>query len=106
MKRLLVLFAVLLAALALPHAALAAGGGGAPIVIVADTRHLTGIMLWWADLYNESHVYFTILTVVLIPTLGVTFGLLADLVMHFIGLDRSEERRVGKECRSRWSPYH
>ena len=25
----------------------------------------------------------------------------------FIGvLTRSEERRVGKECRSRWSPYH
>ena len=24
-----------------------------------------------------------------------------------VGLDRrSEERRVGKECRSRWSPYH
>ena len=23
---------------------------------------------------------------------------------HFT--DRSEERRVGKECRSRWSPYH
>src|SRR4051794_19467779 len=23
-----------------------------------------------------------------------------------IGDDRSEERRVGKECRSRWSPYH
>ena len=23
---------------------------------------------------------------------------------HFGG--RSEERRVGKECRSRWSPYH
>ena len=22
------------------------------------------------------------------------------------GLKRSEERRVGKECRSRWSPYH
>jgi len=22
------------------------------------------------------------------------------------GLERSEERRVGKECRSRWSPYH
>src|SRR3712207_9222477 len=26
----------------------------------------------------------------------------AHLVLH----DRSEERRVGKECRSRWSPYH
>ena len=24
----------------------------------------------------------------------------------FIPLIRSEERRVGKECRSRWSPYH
>ena len=23
-----------------------------------------------------------------------------------LGLGRSEERRVGKECRSRWSPYH
>ena len=23
-----------------------------------------------------------------------------------IELCRSEERRVGKECRSRWSPYH
>ena len=22
------------------------------------------------------------------------------------GVKRSEERRVGKECRSRWSPYH
>ena len=28
--------------------------------------------------------------------------------LPFIGgiLARSEERRVGKECRSRWSPYH
>ena len=26
----------------------------------------------------------------------------ADGLWH----DRSEERRVGKECRSRWSPYH
>ena len=23
-----------------------------------------------------------------------------------VALCRSEERRVGKECRSRWSPYH
>ena len=26
------------------------------------------------------------------------------ILMHVCG--RSEERRVGKECRSRWSPYH
>ena len=28
--------------------------------------------------------------------------------IYMLGVDepRSEERRVGKECRSRWSPYH
>ena len=26
--------------------------------------------------------------------------------IYFAILVRSEERRVGKECRSRWSPYH
>ena len=25
---------------------------------------------------------------------------------YMSGFTRSEERRVGKECRSRWSPYH
>ena len=25
---------------------------------------------------------------------------------HMLAGGRSEERRVGKECRSRWSPYH
>ena len=28
------------------------------------------------------------------------------LYMAYLALLRSEERRVGKECRSRWSPYH
>ena len=27
-------------------------------------------------------------------------------VKKLSGVVRSEERRVGKECRSRWSPYH
>ena len=27
-------------------------------------------------------------------------------VYEFLDRARSEERRVGKECRSRWSPYH
>src|SRR5256885_14918625 len=30
----------------------------------------------------------------------------SDLKRLLIPQDRSEERRVGKECRSRWSPYH
>src|SRR5450432_868737 len=31
-----------------------------------------------------------------------------ETLIRFINnlTDRSEERRVGKECRSRWSPYH
>src|SRR2546430_4405934 len=31
---------------------------------------------------------------------------LYDLTADPHELKRSEERRVGKECRSRWSPYH
>ena len=27
-------------------------------------------------------------------------------IMDICDRSRSEERRVGKECRSRWSPYH
>ena len=29
-----------------------------------------------------------------------------NLNLGIPGIMRSEERRVGKECRSRWSPYH
>ena len=29
-----------------------------------------------------------------------------QIVLDDVDLLRSEERRVGKECRSRWSPYH
>ena len=77
-----------LVSLLLPEMVLAAGGGGAaPVVIVADTRKLSGLMAWWGDLYNESHVYFTIVTVILIPLIGVIFGTLADLVMSHIGID-------------------
>ena len=31
-------------------------------------------------------------------------GMLDDFAKNWLA--RSEERRVGKECRSRWSPYH
>src|SRR3712207_8378593 len=41
-----------------------------------------------------------------VPMLG--FGEEATVTIEIINnaLLRSEERRVGKECRSRWSPYH
>ena len=31
---------------------------------------------------------------------------LLTAIKEEIDSNRSEERRVGKECRSRWSPYH
>ena len=34
----------------------------------------------------------------------LSMDVLSDYVWR--GTIRSEERRVGKECRSRWSPYH
>ena len=29
-----------------------------------------------------------------------------DTVIHLVGIIKIGRRRVGKECRSRWSPYH
>ena len=52
-----------------------------------------------------------------IPFSVISAGIMLSLIMTgvmepaeafsgFINTNRSEERRVGKECRSRWSPYH
>lgn len=67
--------------------ATAFAGEVANVVLVSDTRKLTGILKWWGNMYNESHLEFTVLTIILIPVTGVLFGLLADLVMSHIGID-------------------
>ena len=41
-------------------------------------------------------------TCIIIPFLDIS-ALKTCIIIPFL---RSEERRVGKECRSRWSPYH
>ena len=49
---------------------------------------------------------------VLYSTLREKFGLKSQMAQSVLKTviaryrTRSEERRVGKECRSRWSPYH
>ena len=43
---------------------------------------------------------------VIISGLTRAFGSLRALDGLSLEIMRSEERRVGKECRSRWSPYH
>ena len=42
----------------------------------------------------------------LFPHLSVFENVAFGLRLRRVKATRSEERRVGKECRSRWSPYH
>ncbi len=71
-----------------PSWMLAAGGGKADaMIIVADSRRFTGWRAWWTNLYNESHLYFALLTILVIPLSGVILGTLADFLMARIGID-------------------
>src|SRR2546427_3855007 len=61
---------------------------------------------------TTMEVLWTLATLVLFVGLGI-YAERAWAEVHFRGaapgalqIERSEERRVGKECRSRWSPYH
>ena len=46
----------------------------------------------------------------LVFQLGPSISIVTEKIDFKLGeqiyIKRSEERRVGKECRSRWSPYH
>lgn len=85
----------LFACLALPELAHAAAAKVSNVVIVADTRKFTGWEAWWTNLYNESHLYFALLTMALIPTIGVIFGVFADFLMSFIGIDLKNRGAAG-----------
>jgi|SRR5271157_1367553 len=75
---------------------LSAAEAAQAIVIVADTRKLHGLRAWWGNLYNDSHLHFALMTIVLIPLAGVILGSLADLVMGRLGIDlRSRALREG-----------
>ena len=37
---------------------------------------------------------------------GIAYTVRTENLQGSSAFGRSEERRVGKECRSRWSPYH
>ena len=43
---------------------------------------------------------------ILIASIGLNVNSTAVIIGAMLITTRSEERRVGKECRSRWSPYH
>ena len=55
----------------------------------------------------DKEFQFRYLLTWLVLVLSLVGGMvLATLALFFFFRERSEERRVGKECRSRWSPSH
>ena len=77
--------------------------------------HKIGVVKGILDLNKAVPVDLTVLdSIVAMEGLGPSFGPKVELNTIIASADiyaldrvaRSEERRVGKECRSRWSPYH
>ena len=59
------------------------------------------------EIVNKMHLYPDDSYFELKAALASKFGVSEKSIVIGSGsLTRSEERRVGKECRSRWSPYH
>ena len=74
---------VLLAALPLK----AAGGGGDMMVLVVDSRRFSGWKAWWTNLYNESHFALALVTIIVIPTLGLVMGKLTGFLLARLGIN-------------------
>ncbi len=81
-------------ALIIPARLVAAGGGGESIIFVADSRRYTGWQGWFTDLYNESLVQFTLLTIILIPVLALILSSVMSFFLSKTGIDL-KSRAVG-----------
>ena len=82
------LFAFMIMVCLMVPAVVWAGGGKAEgLIHVADTRMLSGVYLYFANLYNENLAMFAVWTVVVITALGAGLGFLMDLIMQHTGLD-------------------
>ena len=68
-------------------------------MLLAFSRDLRVVMLRLASRLQTLRFFAA-------TKLPVPEGIAAEALQVFAPLARSEERRVGKECRSRWSPYH
>jgi ABC-type Fe3+ transport system permease subunit len=80
--------------LLLPGWVLAAGEKAENIVVVADTRRVTGIMLYFSDLYNTNILMFAIWAVVLTAAMGCTLGFMMDFIMSRTGLDLKSRKII------------
>ncbi|TVM14586.1 hypothetical protein DPQ33_17105 [Oceanidesulfovibrio indonesiensis] len=79
----------------LPGLLMAAGGPATDLVVVADTRRLdSGILLYFADLYNTNPTLMAIWAVVLTAAYGCFLGFLMDFLMARTGLDLKSRKIV------------
>ncbi|MEE4111271.1 MAG: DVU0150 family protein [Desulfobacteraceae bacterium] len=78
----------------LPSLVLASGDKATNIVVVADTRRVTGVLHYFADLYNSNIVMFAVWTVVLTVAMGCTLGFLMDFIMARTGLDLKSRKII------------
>src|SRR2546426_9399128 len=78
------------------------GAGGRPHVLVRYPNGITGEFFYQKRAPESRPPWIELVT------LRFPSGRTAEEVVprDAAALVRSEERRVGKECRSRWSPYH
>ena len=74
--------------------------------VFADNDCLPGRGLVEGDSLGPVVALQLCLVVLLIGWAGGRGDLALGREAVHVSLTRSEERRVGKECRSRWSPYH
>ena len=64
-----------------------------------------GISSIWKNFLMSFASFCILMVSLLLVSCAVLLMMNVNKIMSNIE-DRSEERRVGKECRSRWSPYH
>lgn len=86
--------AVLSAVLLWPMLAMAAGGKANNIVVVADTRRVTGFLKYLSNLYNTDIWMFAVWAVVLTAALGCVLGFLMDFIMERTGLDLKSRKII------------
>jgi len=63
-----------------------AGKKGA-IIWVADTRELTGLLRWFAAMYNEAIATHALWVIIITACVGVIFGFGMDMIMKHTGLE-------------------
>jgi len=69
-------------------------------------QHYQIILHVSASLPHRAHYIVIQFTKTSVGFLGPFYTCPACVQDSIFNIHRSEERRVGKECRSRWSPYH